>query len=205
MSPSFGDVGDQNDRLPSSSKSRLYNELRVPHVSLLWRRGRPERPFGPVLKKQALLPTPGAPCLPLLETWETRTTACPALQKASCRLTSKTRAGTARSVAPGGRTAKAAASNRGVTKSVSTHQSPGGHNLTPYLSRKSKKMRLKKYFPTPTVGLPTKTSHSARPDQLNPYRCIKYGTSQPKYIFIYYIAKNVEENIPTSPTSNHLA
>jgi hypothetical protein len=120
---------------------------RVPHVSLLWRRGRPERPLAQLFKEQALQQTSGAPCLPSLETWETRTTTCPALQKASYRLTLKTRAGTARSVAPGGRTAKVAASNRGVTKSISTHQSPGGHNLTLSLSRRSKKMRLKKVFP----------------------------------------------------------
>ena len=77
---------------------------RVPHVSLCWRRERPERLLAsssrtkhhyqigcpmspsvgdvrdqdnrsPVLKKQAPLPTSGAPCLPLLETWETRKTA----------------------------------------------------------------------------------------------------------------------------------
>jgi hypothetical protein len=81
MSPSFGDVGDQNDHLPCSSKSRLYNKHRVPHVSRFWRRGRPERPFALLFKEQALQQTPGAPCLPSLETWETRTTTCPVLKK----------------------------------------------------------------------------------------------------------------------------
>ena len=119
MSPSVGDVGNQNDRLPALQKAgstinvgcpmsplletwetrttacqpfrkQVPRSTRVPHVSLCWRRGKPGRPLRQPFKKQAPRPTSGAPCLPLLETWETRKTACQALQKASSTLTSKT-------------------------------------------------------------------------------------------------------------------
>ncbi len=83
MSPGFGDMG-YHKRLfsPPPAPPSLFRQtpaplLRVPHVSPFWRHGIPQTPFqSAACAAFAFSPdsgasSAGAPCLPVLETWDT--------------------------------------------------------------------------------------------------------------------------------------
>src|ERR1700751_1993538 len=74
MSPAVGDV-EKHKPHPHPCFNHL--QLWVPHVSCSWRRGKAQTSPPPLLQSP---PTLGAPCLLLLETWESTNLPPPLLQ-----------------------------------------------------------------------------------------------------------------------------